>query len=250
VNGNRIYGDRVRADSPIRIGPSDYFTIEISDDGSLALLRLAEYGLLEGSVAQESLNTGIPRARVKITPHEFEALTDPDGRYEVRLPVGRYYEAQITAQGYVPEHIGRLPVIMPLAKANLDVLLNLAKAPGSGEVTLHDGDSFHFLSGRKFQFVGGDFYFRCRGSEPRFFANNRYQGGVVDLGPMETFLDAVRPPIGQYNYFGVAAAVGHVYVSPARQGEDGSHIIFRVTDIKQGESCTLHYYYRQGEPMR
>jgi S1-C subfamily serine protease len=250
MDGHRTYDNRVRADSPIRIGQSDYFTIEISDDGSSALLRPAAYGVLEGLVTQGPLNTAIPRARVKMTPYEFEALTDPNGRYEIRLPVGRYYEAQIAAQGYIPEHVRRVPLISHDARASLNIRLNLAQAPRSGEVTLYEGDSFHFLSGQRHKFTGGDFYFSCRAGEPKFCANNEHQGGLADLSQIQTPLDVVEPPIGRYSQFGVLAAVGHVYASPARQGEEGCYVIFRVTEIKPGESCTLSYYYRQGESIQ
>ena len=247
VDGHRTHDNRATADSPIRIGESDYFTIEISDDGSSCLLRAAEYGILAGSVMQESLRTPISHARVRITPYEFEASTDPSGRYEMRLPVGKYYEAEISARGYIPQHIRRIPWISNGTAANLSVNLSLAKMPRSGEVTLYDGDSFHFLSGQRHKHTGGDFYFRCHENQSRFLANNVHQGGLVDLGPLQSSLDAVRPPMAEYSRFGVLAVIGHVYVSPARQGEYGCHIIFRVTEINEGKSCTLNYYYRQSE---
>ena len=80
----------------------------------------------------------------------------------------------------------------------------------------------------------------------RFLANNQHHGGLVDLGQIQTPLDAVTPPMLGYSRFGVLAKVGHVYVAPAKQGEEGCHTILIVTEIKQGESCTLRYYYRQG----
>ncbi len=250
ADGHMIYRDRVRADSPIEIGQSDYFTIEISDDGSSALLRPAEYGILEGSVTHESSNTPVPNARVKTTPYGFDALTGADGRYEMRLPAGRYYEVQVTASGYIPQHVKRVPSVLYATAANLSAQLSLPKSPQSGEITLRDGDSFHFLSGQRHKYVDGDFYFRCSDGSPMFLANNRHQGGLVDLGQIQTPLDAVTPPMRGYNQFGVVAEVGHVYVSPAKQGEEGCHIVFRVIEIKQGESCTLKYYYRQGETIR
>ena len=247
ADGHMIYRDRVRADCPIRIGQSDYFTIEINDDGSSVLMRPAEYGILEGFVTRESSKTPVPKARVKMMPHGFEALTGPDGRYEMRLPAGRYYGAQITAHGYIPEHVRRVPWVSHTASANLSVFLLPATLPDSGEVTLHDGDSFHFLSGQRGRYTGGDFYFSCSKGNPKFLANNRHQGGLVDLGQIQTPLNAVTPPKQGYNQFGVLAEVGHVYVSLAKEGEDDCHIVFRVTEIKEGDSCTLKYYYRQGD---
>lgn len=250
ADGHMSHRDGVRADSPIGIGLSEYFTIEINDEGSSALLRPAEYGILEGFVTRESSNTPVPKARVRITPHGFEALTGPDGRYEMRLPVGRYSEVQITARGYIPVHIDRVPLVSHTTTANLSVHLRPPTMPQSGEITLHDSDSYHFLSGQRGRCTGGDFYFGFSKGNPRFWANNRHQGGLVDLGQSQTPLDAVTPPMQGYKQFGVLAEVGHVYVSLAKQGEEDCHIVFRVTEIKQGDSCTLKYYYRQGETIQ
>jgi len=248
ADGLMSRSDRIRADCPIKIGLSDYFTIEINDDGSSALLRPAEYGILEGFVTQESSNTPVPNARVKITPHGFEALTGPDGRYEMRLPVGRYYGAQITASGYIPQHVKQVPSVSHATAANVSAQLRLPTMPQSGEITLHNSESYHFLSGQRYSRpVGGDFYFGFYKDNPEFWANNRHQGGLVDLGQIQTPLDAVTPPTQGYSRFGVLAEVGHIYVSPAKQGEDDCHIVFRVTEIKKDDSCTLKYYYRQGE---
>ncbi|UCE48055.1 MAG: hypothetical protein JSW47_20960, partial [Phycisphaerales bacterium] len=247
ADGHMIYRDRVPAICPIEIGQSDYFTIEISDDGSSALLRPAKYGILEGFVTQESSSTPIPNARIKTTPYGFDALTGSDGRYEMRLPAGRYNEVQITARGYIPEHVRRVPPISDTASANLSVFLHPATFPDSGEVTLRQGDSFHFLSGQRGKYTGGDFYFGFYKGDAKFLANNSHQGGLVDIGRIQKTLEHVTPPIQGYNKFGVIAEVGHVYVSRAKEGEDGCYIIFKVTEIKQDDSCKLKYYYRQSD---
>jgi peroxiredoxin len=247
VDGHLIYRDRVRADCPIEIGQSQYFTIEISDEGSSALLRPAEYGILEGFVTQESSNTPVPNAHVTTTPYGFEATTGADGRYEMSLPAGRYNEVQIMAHGYIPAHVRRVPWVLHTGSANLSVFLHPATLPDSGEVTLRHGDSFHFLSSRRYKYQGGDFYLGGHEGNPMFWANNEYQGGLVDLGPIQAPLYAVTPPTQGYTRFGVSAEVGHVYVSHAKQGEEGCYIVFTVTKIEQDGSCKLRYYYRQAE---
>jgi hypothetical protein len=186
-------------------------------------------------------------------PHDFETTTDEKGRYRLRLPVGAYTSAQITASDYIPAQLGRhqIPSISSAYSARLDVELDPAVIPKPGELTLSSSESYHFLSGQRYSRpVGGDFYYSVSRGEPKFLANNRHQGGLVDLGQIQTPLDAVTPPLRGYSRFGVLAEVGHVYVSPAKQGEDDCHIVFRVTEIKKDDSCTLKYYYRQGETIK
>lgn len=247
TNRGRFYGERMQAVCSILIGSSDYFTVEAAADGSSALLRPAAYGILEGLITKRPANTAISGARVKLTPYEVEVLTDPNGRYQMRLPAGRYMHAEITAQGYIPEHILQIPEISPSAVAELNVTLDVAQAPQSGEVTLYQLDSFHFLSGQRYKLRGGDFYLTFSNGQPQFKTNAGYQRGLTDLGAIESPLDTVTPPTGRPHYE-VPAVVGHVYASLAKEGETGCHIIFKVTKIEHGQSCTLAYYYRHGEP--
>jgi len=248
-----IDGDEVLGTSSVKLGDSQFFSVNIADDGSWVSLRPASYSIIEGRITCSSTEMPAAGARVRIIPHDFETITDGEGQYSLRLPVGAYTSAQITASDYIPAQLGRhqIPLISSACSARLDVELDPAVIPKPGELTLSSSESYHFLSGQRYSRpVGGDFYYSFSKGEPKFLANNRHQGGLVDLGQIQTPLDAVTPPIGGCRRHGVLAEVGHVYVSPAKQGEEGCHIVFRVTEIKQGESCTLTYYYRQGKPIQ
>ena len=93
----------------------------------------------------------------------------------------------------------------------------------------------------------GDFYFSP--SHPSFWANNQGQRGIVDLGKINISLDQVTPPQSGYYKFGIPAIVGHVYVSLAREGNEGEYIIFRVLDIQVSDETVqyyeIQYYYRR-----
>ena len=79
-----------------------------------------------------------------------------------------------------------------------------------------------------------------------FWANNLNQRGIKDLGNIGSAdLAAVTIPTSGYTRFGVNAVTGHTYVSLAQQGETGSHIVFRVTDLRADKSTvTIQYFYR------
>ena len=125
--------------------------------------------------------------------------------------------------------------------------LQPASAARRGKVRLRDGDSYHFLAQRMFEhgYRGGDFYLGGSPDGPEFWANNAYQGGLVDVGDTgNTLLEQVIPPSTGYSRFGVAALVGHTYVSLAKGGEDGHYVIFRVAAIGDDKSVEIEYYYR------
>lgn len=86
----------------------------------------------------------------------------------------------------------------------------------------------------------GDFYFA--GFQPAaFWANNLGQRGLLDLGVIATPIDDVAPPTSGYSSQGVAAIVGHVYVSLAREGFEGEYIVFRVLSIETDGTNVLSY---------
>lgn len=124
--------------------------------------------------------------------------------------------------------------------------LDESEAEEIGELTLYDGDSYHFLSGAKDKYTGGDFYFSFSEIGPSFWANNLYQRGLLDLGNIgEVDLnEVIIPDEGYYEIFGVIAIVGHTYVSLAQEGEEGHFIIFRVLEIKTDSFVKLEYVYR------
>ncbi len=106
-------------------------------------------------------------------------------------------------------------------------------------VTLDDGDSYHFLSGTRGSYTGGDFYF----AGSKFYANNVGQRGTLSLGDTGSqSLSDIEPPAAGYTRFGTSIVSGHTYVARAR--ELGHHIVFRVTGFSAGNSVSLQYVYK------
>jgi len=113
-----------------------------------------------------------------------------------------------------------------------------ASRPTSRQIRLRNNESYHFSTGRRGKVTGGDFYFSfgTRGV-PQFWANNRYQRGVVDLGDIGNVdLRRIRLPRTRYSQQGVRAIVGHTYVALAREGEEGNYIVYRVEEIGPSKS--------------
>lgn len=124
--------------------------------------------------------------------------------------------------------------------------LNESEAEEISVLTLYDGDSYHFLSGAKDKYTGGDFYFSFSEIGPSFWANNLHQRGLLDLvniGEVD-LNEVIIPDEGYYERFGVTAIVGHTYVSLAQEGEEDHFIVFRVLEIKTDSFVKLEYVYR------
>lgn len=115
----------------------------------------------------------------------------------------------------------------------------------AGTVRLRDGESYHFSSGTKGRFSGGDFYATIdENGAAQFYANNAGQQGLVDLGDLgATALEQVPLPDDGFYKFGVPAVTGHSYVAKARAGEEGRFVAFRVTRVSDTD-LTLEYVYR------
>jgi hypothetical protein len=113
------------------------------------------------------------------------------------------------------------------------------------QIRLSAGDSYHFSSGIRGQFQGGDLYLTiAENGAAQFFANNRDQRGLVDLGDLGSpSLSDVRVPERGYYQFGVPVVSGHTYVSLARAGEEGHFIVFKVDQVTN-EFVALSYVYR------
>jgi len=111
----------------------------------------------------------------------------------------------------------------------------IAAGPVGDVVTIgtRDGSrAYDFLDKRESSDLhGGDFYL-SGGSCAQFWANNRGQRGLIDLGDIGVPLDQVRPPPPRagYDKQGVRALVGHTYVALPKEGRRG-FIIFRVLDL-------------------
>ena len=112
------------------------------------------------------------------------------------------------------------------------------------EVRLVDRDSYHFSRGQKGHVTGGDFYLIFDAGAAMFYANNKDQRGIVDLGDLRNVaLAGIAPPTSGYYKFGVPVVAGHTYVSLAHAGEEGHYVIFRV-DRVEGNAVTLSHAYR------
>jgi len=110
------------------------------------------------------------------------------------------------------------------------------------QAILDDTDSFDFSTNIVGYLSGGDLYY----SGGKFWANNRNQKGVTDLGDIgDVDLATVNIPSEGYTRFGVTAVTGHTYMSQAQEGETGGYIAFRVTEINADKSkVTIKYLYR------
>ncbi|MEM7058072.1 MAG: TIR domain-containing protein [Pseudomonadota bacterium] len=115
----------------------------------------------------------------------------------------------------------------------------------SAEVTLFDGDSYHFKSGERSRLTGGDFYVGIdENGGAMFWANNRDQRGLVDLGNIGGIpLSEVSIPGDGYRKHDIPAIEGNTYVSLAKAGEEGQHIVFRVMS-QTDQSLVLSFVYR------
>ena len=114
-----------------------------------------------------------------------------------------------------------------------------------GTIRLSNSDSYHFLANEIFNLTGGDFYFGFSKGKSKFWANNHFQGGIIDLGDIgDVPLDSIDPPLQGYYRFGVEAILGHTYVSPAKEGEEGHYIIFRVIQLVDDQYVEIEYFYR------
>jgi hypothetical protein len=76
--------------------------------------------------------------------------------------------------------------------------------------------------------TGGDFYFS--GTYPAFYANNRGQRGVMDLGEVAAPLNQVTPPTSGFRP-NVNAVIGRTYAALANEEHSGDVIVFRVLDV-------------------
>jgi hypothetical protein len=110
------------------------------------------------------------------------------------------------------------------------------------QVILENRDSFDFSTNLLGTLTGGDLYYYGG----KFWANNVNQKGVADLGNIGNVdLVTVNIPTSGYTRFGVNAVSGHTYISKAQEGELGSYIVFRVTDISADKSnVNIQYFYR------
>lgn len=110
------------------------------------------------------------------------------------------------------------------------------------QAQLEEGDSYDVSTNALGSVTGGDFYFH----DGAFWSNNFGQRGVQDLGDIGAVaLADVAIPGAGYTRQRVNAELGHTYVALAQAGEEGNHIVFRVTELNaaRSEGC-IEYLYR------
>ncbi len=137
------------------------------------------------------------------------------------------------------------PIFLVLV-LTVTLLLTTAPIVKAANIVLYDSDSYDFSTNTRGTLGGGDFYYSDSDGTGSFYANNLGQRGLQDLGNIgNVALSDVSIPIAGYTRFGAAAVVGHTYVSLAQEGEEGNHIVFRVTSLMADySSVTIDYYYR------
>ncbi len=110
------------------------------------------------------------------------------------------------------------------------------------QAELKNRDSYDVSLNTLGTITGGDFYFY----DDAFWSNNVGQRGVQDLGDIGTVaLENVTIPSTGYTRQRVDAAINHTYVALAQQGEEGSYIVFRVSDFDAAsDEVVIQYLYR------
>jgi len=110
------------------------------------------------------------------------------------------------------------------------------------QAELTNRDSYDVSTNSIGTLTGGDFYF----SGGAFWSNNWRQRGVQDLGDIGAVaLKDVNIPTTGYTRQRVNAMVNHTYVALAQEGEEGSYIVFRVTDLDAANNeVVIQYRYR------
>lgn len=240
-----------RADSPFSIDGTFYNVADISDSGGRITLARSAFGEVVGQVTDSQTGNPISGVTVVLSPfgastYDPSGSTGPDGRFRIPAPQGVYRTITAKRDGYVPEYEG----ISETVKAGEQLTLDVKITPGSvaaahsGVLKLEDGDSYHFLSGERSKYTGGDFYVSLSGSDAKFYANNFYQQGVAEIGDIGSKLpDNFNVAQSALSRFGVPAVAGHTYVSPAKEGEEGHYILFRVTNIVPNKYVEIEFQY-------
>ena len=235
---------RKQATLPFKLGDTAYVAREVSLAGDRLLISPARNGRLEGTITDAVVGDPIPGARVELVPGDHEATTDDQGRYVLDVPEGSYYRIEVEAPGLVPGN-RRVPDVVADETARASLSLLEPQEARSGTLTLDLGDSYHFLSGQTSRRGGGDFYLAEDDGKLEFVANNQFQLGLVDLGRQKKDLSEIPIRASHFRRYGLPVREGHVYVSRAKEGEDGHHVAFRVTEADpEAKTATIDWVYR------
>jgi hypothetical protein len=251
IDGNHdrsiIDEERSLAGSSFGVEGTYYIVTDITPSGSRLTITPARFGHIVGRVVDAQTGTPIAGANITLSPNKVSSTSDADGYYDIYAPEGSYRQASVLAEGYAPQYMD-LNENVPAARTltvNVSLASRTSATARSGVIRLKEGDSYHFLLGEMHQYTDGDFYFGFSDGEASFWANNRYQQGLIDLGDLgDTPLSEVELPASGYEKYGVPAMTGHTYVSAAKSGEEGHYIVFRVTSLIMDEYVDIEFLYR------
>ena len=221
-----------------------YRVKSITVKGDTAVFEQIPWSQLNGTVSDAQTGRPVIGAIVAISPGSFQDTTGADGGYSVTLGTGPDYTLSLVAGGFVPVSEGNIDI--GSTPVTLDLPIDRIPVITDNQVTLEGGDSYHFLTGERGQYSGGDFYFGVYSGQPTFWANNIGQRGLQDLGDLgDLALESAQIPQDGYYRHGVEAVAGHTYVSLTREGEEGHYIVFRVMALSALQ-VTIEYYYTPG----
>ena len=183
-------------------------------------------------------------ATIELLGQGFTTTSDAQGRFGLKIPVGRFSYLTVQADEYVPEQERLRGSVVAERPLNVEIKMRRISDRLSGALRLANEQGYHVLAGTR-DFLGGDFYVSASGDTVKFFANNAFQRGLRDLGDLgDVDLDSVPISEKGTTRFGVEAIEGHTYVSLAKAGEEGSFVVFRVKDVVPGRSVTIQFHYR------
>lgn len=246
-DGKITDGEQLAAASSFAVAGTYYIISDITPAGSRVTITQARFGEVVGRVVNAQSNAPVSGAKITLSPNQVSTVTDSKGMYRIKAPEGKYWQLSALAERYVPHYKQLNQRVAAEQSLSFDISLSpdTTATARSGLIRMNPGDSYHFLLGKWHQHTGGDFYFGFSDGEAKFWANNMHQYGLVDLGDVGNVqLSEIEPPASGYNRFGVPAIVGHTYVSPAKSGEEGHYIIFRVTSLRMSEYVEIEFYYR------
>ena len=89
----------------------------------------------------------------------------------------------------------------------------------------------------------GDFYYSSSSTPYSFYANNKGQRGLLDVG-VGSDLNRVQIPKTGWDRFGVPAVKGDSFVALAEEGEDNCCIIFSVNGLDKTEVNITYIYIK------
>ena len=254
------------ANLPFAINGISYIITDITSSGSrITITQVTHLSEISGQIQDEQTKIAVANAKVTILPLQLSVVTKLDGTYSFNVPESTkiIYWFTVVANGYIPQTniiFSQPLVVNQHVRFDISISQITTVAAHSGVIRIKEGDSYHFLTNklgseyRRSTFDRqGDFSIifhptfdtAYKGNGPGFFASGTWQRGIQDLGNIGNVpLDAVKLPVnGNYETGGVAAVVGHTYISLAPVNEEGHYTVFRVLDIRMNQYIEIEFFY-------